>query len=135
MGTNSEAKAQAPRFLPFNLTLMAAFSSAMLSLIGAMLGVMIVAFSGTLLGAPSGVVISWLLRKSKVWVVTPLGGAAWGGMIGAVGLAFYRDKDIAAFWGLHGLWIGAASAFGLVVLVYGLGLLAGRLQRASVSES
>jgi hypothetical protein len=129
MGTDPEADARAPIFLPFKSTLQATFRTTMFSLIGAMLGAMILAFIETLIGALGGAVVSWLLRKWKVSDIVPLGGAFCGGVVGALGLAFYRDKDIAVLWGLHGAWIGGLSVCVLVVLLYGLMILTGRMQR------
>ena len=98
------------------------------TLFGAMVGGMIVAYIGTLTGGIAGVMTSWSLRKCNVSSISPLGGTFCGGVIGAVGLGLYVDKDTAVLWGLHGAWIGALSMLVGLVSLFGLIFLAARLQ-------
>jgi hypothetical protein len=68
------------------------------------------------------------LRKQKICDIAHISGAFCGGGIGAVGLAFYRDKDSALLWGLHGAWIGGLSVLFVVVFLYGFIRFVARFQ-------
>jgi hypothetical protein len=102
---------------PIVLGIMALMGIIIGAVTGATIGALAIALLGTLAGAIAGGLLARFLSYCGLKQVKIAVGLFAGAFGGAIAWAFYTDPDAALTGLLHGAWIGAATGFGLLLLL------------------